>query len=64
MNKQEFLTFVTQSFNISGAAVRLINNILDYAENNIAPENQRAFLQTMLDGTIGLTVEEINQLSL
>ena len=32
MNREEFLEFVSKNFNIGGAAMRLIDNILQYAE--------------------------------
>ena len=64
MNRTEFLEFVSRNFYIGGEAMRLINNILVYAEQNVAPDDQQAFLNAMLVGTIGLTDEEIKQISL
>ena len=32
MNREEFLEFVSKNFNIGGDAMRLIDNILQYAE--------------------------------
>ena len=64
MDKQEFLAFVAQNFNVGGAAMRLISNILNYAQQNVATNERQAFLADMLDGTIGLTDKEINQILL
>lgn len=64
MNRQEFLDFVSRNFYIGGDAMRLINNILVYAEQDVPPDGRQAFLTAMLEGTIGLTDEEISQISL
>lgn len=64
MNRQEFLDFVSRNFYIGGDAMRLIDNILVYAEKDVSPDDRKAFLTAMLDGTIGLTDEEIRQISL
>lgn len=62
MNKQEFYQYITDNFNISGEAGRLINNILKYAEmQGFDEEDLYNYLCLMLDGTIGLTDNEIKQ---
>jgi hypothetical protein len=53
-----------ENFNISGEAARLINNILNYAEDQGFTENELyLYLCAMLDGTIGLTDNEIKKAS-
>ena len=65
MNKQEFMLFVCENFNISGESIRLINNILSYVEDNIFDENEQYnALCSLLDGTIGLTDNEIKKIVL
>ena len=63
MDKQEFLMFIDENFDIDGAAKRLISNILDYAES-LPHEEQYQFLISMLDGTIGLSEAEIRGIEL
>ena len=48
-------------FDISGAAARIIRNVLEYAERMDGDE-QYDFLTEMLDGTIGLSEGEIRSL--
>ena len=58
VNKSKFMDYITDNFNISGEAFRLIDNILTYAER-LERDKQYDFLREMLDGTIGLTDTEI-----
>lgn len=64
MNREEFLEFVSKNFNIGGAAMRLIDNILQYAERIVDLDERRGFLNDTLMGTIGLTEEEVAKISL
>ena len=64
MNKSEFIEFIQNEFNIDGSTQRLIFNILTYAET-ITDDNERyLFLDDLLSGTIGLTSEEIKNITL
>ena len=64
MNREEFLEFVRKNFNIGGAAMRIIDNILQYAERIVDLDERREFLNDTLMGTIGLTEEEVAKISL
>ena len=64
MNREEFLEFVSKNFNIGGAAMRLIDNILQYAQRVVDLDERREFLNDTLMGTIGLTEEEVAKISL
>lgn len=64
MNRKESLEYICQNFDISGDAMRLIDNILQYAERIVAPDERRAFLSDTLMYTIGLTEDEIAKFSL
>lgn len=64
MNREEFLEFVSKNFNIGGAAMRLIDNILQYAERIVDLDERQKFLNDTLMGTIGLTEEEVAKISL
>ena len=55
---QDFMDYIRENFSISPEAKRLIENALRYAA--IAePEDRHDILCFLLDGTIGLTEEEI-----
>lgn len=65
MNRNEFMEYVEENFNISGEAGRLINNILSYVENNFYDENEQyETLCLLLDNTIGLSDNEIKKICL
>ena len=65
MDKQEFMQYIDGNFNISGEAGRLINNILDYVSiQGLDESEQYNTLCMLLDGTIGLTDNEIKQVIL
>lgn len=64
MNRKEFLEFVSKNFNIGGDAMRLIDNILLYAERIVDLDERRGFLNDTLMDAIGLTEEEIAKISL
>lgn len=62
MDKQEFMCYIEENFNISGEAKRLINNILSFVELNSCDENEQYnMLCDLLDNTIGLSDEEIRK---
>lgn len=51
MNREEFLEFVSKNFNIGGDAMRLIDNILQYAERIVDLDERREFLNDTLLGS-------------
>lgn len=62
MNREEFYNYILENFNISGEAGRLINNILHFVEENYIEENEQyKVLCDLLDGTIGISDEEIRK---
>ena len=65
MNKQEFMYYIEENFDISGEAGRLIYNILSFIEENACNENEQYnMLCDLLDNTIGLSDEEIRKVYL
>ena len=65
MNKEEFMEYIRDNFNVNGATQRLIDNILCFIENNYFDENEQyRVLCELLDGTIGLTDNEIKEVYL
>ena len=63
MNKQEFLDFTKENFNVESSFMRLLENVLTYAEN-LEESEQYSFLDEVLSGTIGYTNEEIKSIYL
>ena len=53
--------WILNNFNIDGAADRIIRNVLEYADR-MEGDEQYDFLTEMLDGTIGLSDREIQNL--
>lgn len=65
MNKEQFMQYVEDNFNISGEAFRLINNILNYVSaQGESEKEQYNMLCMLLDGTIGLSDSDIKQICL
>lgn len=65
MGKEEFLEYIVENFNISGETGRLIENILYFVKENYPDENEQYnVLCSLLEGTIGLTDEEIREVYL
>ena len=65
MNREEFMEYVRENFNISGSAQRLIDNILSFVENTYFDSNEQyRVLCELLDGTIGLSDNEIKRICL
>lgn len=63
MNKNEFMKYLSENFDLDGATQRIISNILNYAEG-LPCDEQYPFLTALLDGTIGLSDAEIRKISL
>lgn len=63
MNREEFYNYILENFQIDGATARLINNILIFVENNYPVEfnQQYDILAELLDGTIGITSDELKR---
>lgn len=65
MGKEEFKEYVVENFNISGESHRLISNILEFVETRFCDEDEQYnALCDLLDGTIGLSDNEIKQINL
>ena len=65
MNREEFMEYIRENFNVNGTTQRLIDNILCFVENNYPEENEQyRVLCALLDGTIGLTSNEIKKVYL
>lgn len=65
MNKEEFMEYIRLNFYVDGATQRLINNILCFVENNCIDEDEQySVLCALLEGTIGLTDNEIKEVNL
>lgn len=62
-NKEEFMEWVRETFDVPGPAQRLMENILDFVEK-LPEEEHYSALTDLLSGTIGLTDSEIRQISL
>ena len=61
MNKEEFYNFIRDNYELDGgAAMRLLWNILSCVEEWCSNyEEQQDMICQLLDGTIGLTEEEL-----
>ena len=65
MNRQQFLEYVRDNFNVSGEFLTLLNNVLSYAEDRGWCEvDTYLYLDYMLDCTIGLKQQEIKSIVL
>lgn len=65
MDKEEFMNYIAENYNISAEAHRLIGNILNYVANHYTEEDEQYnILCEMLDGTIGLSDNEIKKIIL
>ena len=65
MNKVEFMDYISENFELSGAEWRLISNILDYISVHAEDENEQYLMACdLLDGTIGLTDSELKMICL
>lgn len=62
MNREEFYEYIMENFNVSGEYSRLLNNVLLFVESHYPEENEQYnVLCELLDGTIGLTDNEIRK---
>lgn len=62
MTTDDFMRYVQENFNVSGEALRLINNIVCYAQNSdLYGEEREKFLKDMLDNAIGIEPEFIHR---
>lgn len=65
MDKEEFMNYIRENFEISAAAYRLIANILDYISSHAIDENEQYLMACeLLDNTIGLSDVELKQICL
>lgn len=65
MNRKEFIDYLQDNYSLPIEALRLIDNILLYAEAMIQSDEERFdFLDFVLDGTIGLSEQEIRKINL
>lgn len=62
MNREQFYGYIMENFNVSDDAARLIDNILQFVESKYPEENEQyCVLFSLLDGTIGLSDNEIKR---
>lgn len=63
MEKQEFMEWLRENFDVPGSTQRIIENIIDYVEK-LPEEEHYSALEELLSGGIGLTSAEIRQIYL
>lgn len=62
MNRDQFYNYIVENFTVSGEAKRLIDNILQFVEAHYTTKSEQYnVLCSLLDGTIGLTDNEIKK---
>ena len=65
MNRKEFMDYLRENYKLTRTEQRLIDNILWYVECQGVDENEQyLILCSLLDGTIGLSDNEIKQICL
>ena len=65
MNRRDFVNYVQENFDVSVEFLRLLDNVLNYAELQGWDEDEvHSYLDFMLDCGIGLTKQEIKQIIL
>jgi hypothetical protein len=66
MNKEEFLRYIFENFNLDGTAGRLVDNILYYVDKRgyESADSNYEHLCLLLDGAFGLTDREIKMCSI
>ena len=65
MSREEFMDYIRDNYDVSAEILRLIDNILWYAATMLSSEEERFdFLNLVLDGTIGLSEQEIRKIDL
>jgi hypothetical protein len=64
MNREQFVDYVHKNFNVSIEFLRLLDNVLHYAELQGWDEDEiYSYLDFMLDCSVGLEEEEIRRIS-
>ena len=63
MTKDEFQSFLHDNFSLSGEALRLVSNILDFIEKEAKDENAQYCLACDLLSGFGLTDAEMRQIA-
>lgn len=58
MNRKQFVEYVKENYTVSVEYLRLLDNVLEYAER-LEESKQFQFLCDTLDCTIGLSMNEI-----
>ena len=65
MNRRDYVNYVQETFDVSIEFLRLLDNVLNYAELQGWDEDEvHSYLDFMLDCNIGLTDQEIKQIIL
>lgn len=65
MNREQFVNYVRENFNVSVEFLRLLDNVLYYAELQCWNEDDvYQYLGFILDCNVGLTDREIKQIIL
>lgn len=65
MGREEFMAYVQSNFKVSSGFIRLLDNVLHYAELQCFEEDElNSYLSFMLDGCIGLSEDEIEKVIL
>ena len=65
MDRKDFVNYVQENFDVSIEFLRLLDNVLNYAELQGWDEDEvYGYLDFMLDCGIGLTNQEIKQIVL
>jgi len=65
MNKQQFMDYIHDTFNVSVEFLRLLDNVLQYAElQNFDIDDLHLFLNFMLDCGVGISKTEIDMVNI
>ena len=59
MSKEEFYGYIVDNFSLDGAALRLVQNILDYIEKTTDRENEQYLMACDLLSGFGMTDAEM-----
>lgn len=59
MNRDQFMNYISENFSLDGTTMRLIDDILFYAESRFETRSDRIICLTDLLSGIGLTHDEI-----
>ncbi len=59
---EQFMNYIKENFDVDGATIRLIDNILSFVQSNYCNKGEQyRILSNLLDNTIGLTDDEIRE---